>query len=51
MHSGMPWHPNLVIGHFINLETSAFEQDPVETIGGGATSIPSDYNGTCNLPW
>ena len=36
-------------GHFSNLETSAFEQDPSDTIGGGKTSIPSGYSGTCNF--
>jgi predicted CxxxxCH...CXXCH cytochrome family protein len=36
-------------GHFINLETPDFEQEPSDTIGGGTTSIPSGYNGTCNF--
>jgi predicted CxxxxCH...CXXCH cytochrome family protein len=35
----------LQTGHFINLETSGFEQDPAATIGGGSTMIGA-YNGT-----
>ncbi|MFC1845314.1 CxxxxCH/CxxCH domain-containing protein [Thermodesulfobacteriota bacterium] len=38
----------LETGHFINLESTAFELSPADTIGGGATSVPS-YNGSCNL--
>ena len=38
-----------MIGYFINLKTSALEKDSAETIGGDATSIPSDYNAICNL--
>lgn len=38
----------LQTGHFSNLETSAFEQDPADTIGGSGTSVGS-YNGsTCS---
>jgi len=38
----------LATGHFQNLETSAFEQDPAATIGGSGTSVGS-YNGnTCS---
>jgi len=36
-------------GHFSNLESSAFELNPVSTIGGGVTSVPSGYNGRCNF--
>jgi len=35
----------LAIGHFSNLETSTFEQDPADTIGGGSTRVGS-YNGS-----
>jgi predicted CxxxxCH...CXXCH cytochrome family protein len=45
----------LTTGHFNNLATSGFEQDPAATIGGGSTSVgayaPSASNatsGTCS---
>jgi predicted CxxxxCH...CXXCH cytochrome family protein len=45
----------LATGHFSNLATSSFEQDPAATIGGGSTSVgsytPSTSNatsGTCS---
>jgi predicted CxxxxCH...CXXCH cytochrome family protein len=39
----------LASGHFTNPESPGFEQDPADTIGGGSTSIPSGYSGTCNF--
>ena len=39
----------LATGHFTNLETSTFELDPYDTIGGGTTSIPGNWNGTCDF--
>ena len=35
-------------GHFINLESSGFEQSPAATIGGGSTRVGSYSNGTCS---
>ena len=35
-------------GHFTNLESSAFELNPADTIGGGSTSVGSYNNGTCS---
>ena len=35
-------------GHFTNLESTAFELDPSDTIGGGSTSVGSYNNGTCS---
>ncbi len=35
-------------GHFLNLESSTFEQDPAATIGGGSTSVGSYSNGYCS---
>ena len=39
----------LATGHFTNLETTTFELDPYDTIGGGTTSIPNNWNGTCDF--
>ena len=39
----------LATGHFTNLETTTFELDPYDTIGGGTTSIPGNWNGTCDF--
>jgi hypothetical protein len=38
----------LANGHFSNLQTSSFEQDPATTIGGGSTSIGSYSGSTCS---
>jgi predicted CxxxxCH...CXXCH cytochrome family protein len=43
----------LATGHFSNLATSSFEQDPATTIGGGTTSVgsytpSSGTSGTCS---
>jgi predicted CxxxxCH...CXXCH cytochrome family protein len=35
-------------GHFNNLETSGFELNPADTIGGGSTRVGSYSNGTCS---
>jgi len=35
-------------GHFTNLESSDFELNPADTIGGGSTSVGSYNNGTCS---
>jgi hypothetical protein len=38
----------LAIGHFANLATSGFEQNPADTIGGGNTSLGLYQGGTCS---
>ena len=38
----------LATGHFSNLETAAFEQDPADTIGGNGTSVGLYQAGTCS---
>ena len=35
-------------GHFTNLESTAFELNPADTIGGGTTRVGSYNNGTCS---
>jgi predicted CxxxxCH...CXXCH cytochrome family protein len=35
-------------GHFINLESSGFEQNPAVTIGGGLTRVGGYSNGSCS---
>lgn len=34
--------------HFTNLESTAFELNPADTIGGGTTRVGSYNNGTCS---
>jgi len=38
----------LATGHFSNLQTSTFEQDPAGTIGGSGTKVGSYSNGSCS---